>query len=286
MEKMWTGACGWHVARCKQKRDSPFPGLLARCCLATMEPAPLQRLCDDLLCARRFDGLDDPHGMFLPSDRRDVRRLGLALEPWPGLSAWVEAERLDLLFIHRPWRLTEAQRHALAADGVGVLAYHLAFDERLTTGLNPALAAACGWSEPETLGHKDGRPLGMVCGLTEERAFGAEAQRLQEQFGGLEQVAPPAGGPGAIIARVAVVGAMTDALVRAAHAAGAGLYATGQWRQPARAAVRETGIGVVAIGHRRSEEWGLRALARLLRARASVQGVELAAVIAPRDPLA
>ena len=251
-----------------------------------MDPTQLQHLCDDLLCARRFDGLDDPHGLFLPPGRRDMRRLGLALEPWPGLSAWAEAERLDLLFLHRPWRLTDEQRHGLAAGGIGVLAYHLAFDERLTTGLNPALAAACGWGEPAMLGEKDGRPLGMVCGLPEGQTFGAEAQRLREQFGGLEQVAPPAGGPGVINTRVAVVGAMTDALVRAAHAAGAGLYATGQWRQPARAAVRETGIGVVAIGHRRSEEWGLQALARLLTRRANAEGTELTAVIAPRDPLA
>jgi putative NIF3 family GTP cyclohydrolase 1 type 2 len=169
---------------------------------------------------------------------------------------------------------------------VGALAYHLAFDERLTTGLNPALAAACGWGAPEVLGEKEGRPLGMICELPQERAFGTEAQRLREQFNGLEQIAPPAGGSGAVIARVAVVGAMTDTLVRAAHAAGAGLYATGQWRQPARAAVRETGIGVVAIGHRRSEEWGLQALARLLTESATAEGRELTAVIAPHDPLA
>ena len=250
-----------------------------------MDPTQLQRLCDDLLCARRFDGLDDPHGMFLPSDGRDVRRLGLALEPWPGLSAWVETERLDLLFLHRPWRLTDEQRRGLIIQGMGVLAYHLAFDERLTTGLNPALARACGWDEPAVLGEKEGRPLGMVCGLSQERAFGTEAQRLRERFGGLEQVAPPAGGLGAVITRVAVVGAMTDALVRAAHAAGAGLYATGQWRQPARAAVQETGIGVVAIGHRRSEEWGLQALARLLADQASAEGMALKVVVAPWGPL-
>ena len=251
-----------------------------------MAPAQLQRLLDDLLCARRFDGLDDPHGVFLPAGDRDVRRLGLALEPWPGLSAWVEDERVHLLFLHRPWRLTDEQRRGLAARGVGVLAYHLAFDERLTTGLNPALAAACGWSEPEVLGDKEGRPLGMVCGLPEERSFGAEAQRLREQFGGLEQVAPPAAGPGTAITRVAVVGAMTDALVRAAQAAGAGLYATGQWRQPARAAVQETGIGVVAIGHRRSEEWGLQALARLLAEHTKARDEELTVVSAPPGSLA
>ena len=116
----------------------------------------------------------------------------------------------------------------------------------------------------------------MVCGLPEARSFDAETQRLREQFGGLEQVAPPAAGPGTAVSRVAVMGAMNDALVRAADAAGAGLYATGQWRQPARAAVRATGIGVVVIGHRRSEEWGLQTLARRLRERAAGLAVAIA----------
>ncbi len=233
-----------------------------------MEPGQVQRLFDELLCAERFAGLADPHGVFLPSGRSGVQRLGLALEPWPGLSAWVERERLDLLFVHRPWQLTGEQRRDLEACGVGVLAYHLAFDERLTTGLNPTLAAACGWGEPEIIAHKEGRPLGMACTLPVPCAFGAEVERLREQFSGLEQVAPPAAGPGAEVGRVAVVGAMNDALVRSAHRAGAGLYVTGQWRQPARQAVRETGIGVVVLGHGRSELWGLRALGRLLHARA------------------
>ena len=212
--------------------------------------------------------MDDPHGVFLLPARDNVRRMGLALEPWPALVDWVDAARLDLLFLHRPWRLADEQSRELDARGVGVLAYHLAFDERLTTGLNPALAAVCGWDEPEVLGEKEGRPLGMVCTLAEARPFETEAARLREQFGGLEEVVSPAQGPGTSITRVAVVGAMNDALVRAAHAAGAGLYATGQWRPAAKNAVRETGIGVAVIGHGRSELWGLRTLARLLRERA------------------
>ena len=66
------------------------------------------------------------------------------------------------------------------------------------------------------------------------------------------------------VSRVAVVGAMTDALVREAASRGADVYTTGQLRQPAQAAVLETGIGVVGVGHRRCEEWGLRALAGVL----------------------
>jgi putative NIF3 family GTP cyclohydrolase 1 type 2 len=38
-------------------------------------------------------------------------------------------------------------------------------------------------------------------------------------------------------------------------------------RKPAQAAVLETGIGIVGVGHRRCEEWGLRAMSGLLRER-------------------
>ncbi len=54
---------------------------------------------------------------------------------------------------------------------------------------------------------------------------------------------------------VVVAGAMTDALVRAAAGAGAGLYVTGAWRAPASVAVAETGFDVLALGHARWERW-------------------------------
>ena len=234
-----------------------------------MEPptfAAFQLRLDELLHASVHVDGKDQNGVFLPSTRGGIQRPGLALEPGPGLCPWVERESIDALFLHRPWNLTGDQRHALAAADVGVLAYHLAFDERLTTGFNPALAEACGWGAPLVLGEKEGRPLGMACVLPQPEAFDAVAERLRTVFGGLDEVFTPAAGPGAPVERAAVVGAMNDALVREAHARGVGLYATGQWRQPAHAAVRETGLGVVVIGHRRSEEWGLRALAHLLRA--------------------
>ena len=228
--------------------------------------ADLRRRLDEILHASIHDGADDQNGVFLPSTRAEVRRPGLALEAGPALGPWAEREGIDALFLHRPWGLTDDQRRALGAADIGVLAYHLAFDERLTTGFNPALAAACGWGAPVVLGEKAGRPLGMACELPQAAKFGAVAERLRAVFGGLDEVVPPAAGPGASITRAAVVGAMNDALIREAHARGVGLYATGQWRQPARAAVRETGLGVVVIGHRRSEEWGLRTLAERLRA--------------------
>ena len=237
----------------------------------------LQRVLGTVLHVERFAATDDLNGVFLPPGNPDapLGRVGLALEPGPDWLAQVERERCDALFLHRPWRMDPEVRRALEAAGVGVLAYHLAFDERLTTGFNPALAAACGWGEPVLLAEKEGRPLGMTCALADGPVpFAQIIARLEAEFGGMEEVTPPAAGADAPVKAVACVGAMNDSLVRAADAAGAGLYVTGQWRQPARAAVRETGIGIAAVGHHRSEVWGLRTLAGLLRSNPGMDGVE------------
>jgi putative NIF3 family GTP cyclohydrolase 1 type 2 len=82
-------------------------------------------------------------------------------------------------------------------------------------------------------------------------------------------------GQSEVVERIAVVGAMSDALVREAAERGADVYVTGQYRQPARRAVADTGISVIEIGHRRSEEWGLCALAGVLRERWAVLRVIL-----------
>ena len=235
----------------------------------------LKTFLDTLLHAERFAALAEPNGVWVPpaDPARAVRRVGLVLEPTPGWLGRVEREKIDALFVHRPWNMGEEDQRALVDAGVGVLAYHLAFDERLTTGFNPTLAAACGWGEPALMAEKEGRPLGMACALAAE-SFAVVARRVVEEFGGAEEITPPAAGPGTLVNGAACVGAMNDKLVRAAHAAGAGVYVTGQWRQPARAAVRETGMGIVAVGHHRSEVWGLRTLARLLRMEAGA-GVEI-----------
>ena len=203
---------------------------------------------------------DDQNGVYHSGKGpRPVRRLGLALEPWARLGEWAEEARLDALFLHRPWTLRAGQ---LPPD-VGVVAYHLPFDERLTLGYNPRLADALGLYGFEVLGEKEGRPLGMV-GQAAPRPFAACRRTVEEVFGGCDEARP---GAAEAVTRIAVVGAMNDALVREAHERGAGLYVTGQWRQPAARAVHETGMAVLAVGHRRSEEWGLRALAGVLRER-------------------
>ena len=201
---------------------------------------------------------DDQSGVFVPS-QRPVRRLGLALEPWPRLDAWARQAQLDALFLHRPWTIIERR---LDPD-IGVLAYHLAFDECLTLGYNPRLAAALTMTNLAVLGKRSGRPLGMI-GDVPSQDFAQYRTHATEVFGGNETVLS---GDAPLVERVAVVGAMTDVLVREAVTRGAAIYITGQLRQPARAAVDDTGIAVIEVGHRRSEVWGLRALAGVLRER-------------------
>lgn len=201
---------------------------------------------------------DDQNGVYILSTR-PIKRLGLALEPWTELRQWVNAEKLDAVFLHRPWQLQPEQ---LAAD-IGVLAYHLAFDENLTLGFNSRLATVLGMSRLEVLGKKQGRSLGMISNIPTQD-FASYCTCVAEIFGGYDKAIADHSRQ---ISRIAVVGAMNDALVREAADRGADVYITGQLRQPAQAAVEETGINVVAVGHRRSEEWGLRALAGVLRDR-------------------
>lgn len=215
---------------------------------------------DRALATERLAGSGDPAGVGRPSNR-PVAVVGLALEPWPGIGAWLAREGVDALIVHRPWRLPGHD-----VERIGVLAYHLAFDEALTVGHNPRLAAALGLTRLEVLGRKEGRPIGMLGTIEDgsERDQDRFNAKLAAEFGGLDRVVS---GDRRGVGRVAVVGAMTTALVEEATRRGADAYVTGQWREPARAAVEATGLSVVAVGHRRSEVWGLRSLAGLLRER-------------------
>jgi len=224
----------------------------------------LAQFLDEYFAVERY--VDDPLSVYHPSER-PVQRIGLALEPWPQIDTWVHKAQLDALFLHRPWKLQEGQ----LPPNIGVLTYHLAFDERLTLGFNERLADALSMQNVEVLGHKEGRPLGML-GMVRPQPLKHMRQRCHDIFGGHRETA---GDGERSVQRIAVVGAMNDLLVREAVARSADVYLTGQYRQPARLAVAETGIGVIEVGHRRSEEWGLRALAGVLRERWSTLGVIL-----------
>ncbi len=188
-----------------------------------------------------------------------ITRMGLALEPWTGIEAWIWQERLDALFLHRPWRLVREK----LPEHVGVLASHLAFDATLTFGFNQRLAQALSMTQPVPFAYKDSVPQGMH-GTIEPTSLKSLLATLTEIFGkapGMQS------GLGETVEHIAVVGAMNDALIREAAAQGVTFYITGQLRPSAADAVRETEMTVAEIGHAEGERWGLRALAGILRER-------------------
>ena len=194
-------------------------------------------------------GAEDLPSVYRPGPE-PVSRLALALEPGDlpqDLSA-------DALFLHRPFRL------GARFPGLGVLASHDGFDAQLTTGQNWPLARRLGWSGARALGWQ-GRPLGLLADLPGPSWTGLLGS-LNAELGGWDFVAAPRIQP----SRVLLANALRPELVHLAAAEGAGVYLTGQFRPGARAALAETGLGVVALGHRRSEKWGLRQLERELRA--------------------
>ena len=212
-------------------------------------------------------------GIYQPSNRA-VKRLGMALEPSPTLMEWVVNNQIDALWLHRPWKLDLSSLPA----NVGVVSHHLPFDETLTMGYNRVLAKQLSTlGDPIPFAYKPhplepgqaplpARPIGMFIDVA-PREFDYWLEIIKTMFDGYDR-AEAGFGTGdwqPTSYRIAVVGAMTDALVREAAEQGANLYLTGAYRKPGQQAVDETGMAVIAVGHRRSEEWGLRALADLLR---------------------
>lgn len=197
---------------------------------------------------------DERGGIYRESDRT-IQRLGLMLEPIPNADRWIKNHRIDSLFVHRPWQLDPEL-------DIGVIYYHLAFDERLTLGFNPRLAEVLSLRNVQPFGEKAGRSIGMI-GEVLPQSVDRYSHQVRDIFGGYESAIVHQ----EKVSKVAIVGAMNEELVRSAAKQGAELYITGQFRISAKPAVLETEMNVIEVGHRRCEQWGLRSLSGVLRER-------------------
>lgn len=194
-------------------------------------------------------GAEDLPGLYRPGPQA-VSRLALALEP-DNLPQDLSA---GALFLHRPFWLNGR------FPGLGVLASHDGFDTKLTTGQNWPLAGRLGWQKVRSVSWKE-KPLGLLADLP-GASWPALLTSLKSELGGWDFMTEPKTAP----QRVLLANALRPELVHLAAGEGAQVYLTGQFRPGARAALSQTGLGVVALGHRRSERWGLRQLERELRA--------------------
>lgn len=202
----------------------------------------------DVLAARTTAARYDDVPVIWRTGRQSVQRLGLALE----LRAGMDTAELDALVLHRPFRLPPD-----ALPGVGILAAHAAFDAHLTTGYNPALAAALGMRSLRPVEH-DGELMGMTGWLPEPLAWRLWEARLQAEFDGLD-VALAHGVNH--VAHIAVVSAMNESLVEQMLVSGVDTMLIGELRLSGRATAAEHHLAVVVAGDERVEQWGLRRLA-------------------------
>jgi putative NIF3 family GTP cyclohydrolase 1 type 2 len=180
-----------------------------------------------------------------------VARLALALEP-ADLPPDVAA---DALFLHR------ARWVGSGWPGLGVLSVHDGFDQQLTTGPNRRLARALGWTDLREVVW-EGQLVGLAA-TPPQRHWPELRAALHAELGGEDTSWPP---DDSSSLRLALMNAMNPALIGHVAELGVQVYLTGQLRPSAAGAARERGLGVVALGHRRTELWGLRQLARELRA--------------------
>lgn len=165
--------------------------------------------------------------------------------------------RPDALFLHRPFDLGGA------FAPLGVLTSHEGFDAQLTTADNRVLAARLSWGDVKPFAQR-GKVLGLL-GTPPQSSWSALLGVLTAEFGGRDEALPPAESRlGARVGRVALMSAMRPELLDAVSDLGALVYVTGQFREGARRRAQELGLGVIALGHRRSELWGLEQLAREL----------------------
>src|SRR5262245_7551480 len=100
----------------------------------------------------------EERGTIFVSSARPIRRIGLALEPWPTMPSWLEHEDLDAIFLHR---VTNLDRDTVPPTR-GVIYSQLPFEERMTVGYVPRLAEVLGLRARSPMGDKGGRPLGMI----------------------------------------------------------------------------------------------------------------------------
>jgi putative NIF3 family GTP cyclohydrolase 1 type 2 len=198
------------------------------------------------------------NGIWKPTGQ-PVNHLLLALEPSKKVVSALAEMEPDALWLHRAFDMPIDTLPA----ATGLIAHHLPFDETMTMGLNPYLAQALGMSSLVPFGKKRGRAIGMI-GDVPQQTLESFRLKLQAEFDGLEAAVILNGEQ--FISRVAVAGAMTEALLKGSLKNKAQVYVTGALRPRAMQRICPFRLPIIATGHARCETWGLKEVARLIQA--------------------
>lgn len=199
------------------------------------------------------------NGLWRGGTTGEIRRLGVALAGSAEIGAAAQEAQVDALLLHRPWSL-----EALPPE-MTVLAFHEALDDRLTTGNNPWLADALGFTLGETIGEQQGRPLVVLAHAVQPLTVKEFLGRLHTQFREDNFDVWNPCSPSDTIRTIALANAMRPALIAVAAHQGVTAYLTGTLRPSAQIALLQTPMMAVGLGHEAIERWGLRWLGNALQ---------------------
>lgn len=237
--------------------------------------AELERLCDELLQAKRFADYC-PNGLQVEGARQ-IYRLVTGVTASQALIDAAIAEHADAILVHHGFfwkneaaviRGMKARRiGALLRNEVSLLAYHLPLDAHATLGNNVQLAQQLGFQIDGNL-DDSGAVTGLVGHLAKPLTASALAAQLTSVLGRTPlAIAEPA----REIRSIAWCTGAAQGFIEQAHARGVDAYLTGEVSEPTVHFARENGIAFFAAGHHATERYGVQALGEHL---ANMTGIE------------
>ncbi len=242
----------------------------------------------------------DNSGLLVGDPHAEVERIVVALEPSSTTIAEVEqAGPRQCLVTHHP--LIFSPLKSIRTDsfpgnliaralkgGIHLIAAHTNLDAA-REGTNGVLARLLGlealepletdplWRDEEAYGG-----MGCVGLLPESMPLGELVERLRKVLGAADMRV--AGDPGNMVRKTALCTGSGASLARAAFAAGAQAYITGDVKYHDAQWAVEVGLSLIDVGHFASERLVVEPLAARLRSWASGRGVEVAAASQEKDP--
>jgi len=237
--------------------------------------AELERLCDDLLQAKRFADYC-PNGLQVEGARQ-ICRLVTGVTASQALIDAAIVERADAILVHHGFfwkneaaviRGMKAQRiGALLRNNISLLAYHLPLDAHATLGNNAQLAARLGLQIDGNL-DDSGAVTGLVGHLLTPMSASTFAELLTTSLARAPLVIADADRE---IRTIAWCTGAAQGFIEHAHARGVDAYLTGEVSEPTVHFARENGIAFFAAGHHATERYGVQAVGEHL---AKATGIE------------
>ena len=213
-----------------------------------------------------------PNGLQVEG-RADVGRVLCGVTASQALLDHAVAGEYDAVIVHHGyfWRgedprvigIRRRRLHALLANDISLLAYHLPLDVHPELGNNAQLARVMGWLGEARFADQN---LGWI-GRPASGDEAAPAQRIARAIAARLGRDPLLLGDGARpVRRLAWCTGAAQGYFEQAIEAGADLYVSGEVSEQTAHLARESGVPYIAAGHHATERYGVQAIAGHLRA--------------------